>query len=275
MEKFEEIEQELNEVEGELEGLSQSFQGNRAKDLVRLVVPTGKLKGELTGLTRKQYRDMIGTEPSPRLLWKLEGQTTKKIPWDLALDVLASERGFNSDEDLRDAIIAAKEDKQEIDRLTSRSKALIADIQASVTEGLFDVRKFKLERQGVLPGIVIKSEKTEVNGAEVEAYRQHSYWTIEVDLDDDGVVDHKFEIRYAKEARELVDLAVKDIKKREQRKREELHPVKKTRKRTKKVLKKKTGVTDMGLGVAEVTVGKPIVISKGKPRIDSKRPRIK
>lgn len=231
MEKYEELENELYEVEGELEGLRQSFQENRAKDLVKLVVPTGKAKGELVGLTRKQYRDMIGVEPSPKLLAKLEGQTTKKIPWHLALDQLATERGYAGDEELREAIISAREDRQEIDRLSSRSAGLIADIQETVGKGLFQVKKFKMERQGVLPGIDIPTEKTEVNGAEVEAYRQHSYWTIEVDLDNDGVVDHKFEIRYAKEARKLVGLAVADIKKKEQAKREEFHPIKKKRKK--------------------------------------------
>lgn len=214
MPSIERQEQELFEIEAQIEGLRDSLESNKAKDLVKLIVPTGKMKGEITGLTRQQYRGMIGREPSPRLLAKLEGQTTEKIPWHLALDQLATERGYSSDEELKEAIQDARSDTEELEGLKRSRDALISDIKAKVQKGILDVDTIKVTRESDLPNGMLKGELTEVNGSEIGAYRQHSFWSIEVDLDNDGVIDHKFRIRYAKEARKLIAMAIKDIQRK-------------------------------------------------------------
>ena len=211
MPSIDELEQELGEAEASIEGLRASLEENRAKDLTKIIVPTGKMKGEITGLTPRQYEEFVGRRPSPTLLRKLEGQTTEKIPWNLVLDQLASERGYDSDEALKDAIEAAKEDTEELEGLKHSRDTLISDIKTKIQEGILGVDTFKVTRESDLPNGMLKGEVTEVNGSEIEAYRQHSYWTIEVDLDNDGVVDHKFKIRYAKEARKLIAMAIRDI----------------------------------------------------------------
>ena len=213
MASIEVLEQELEQTEGNIEGLQDTLGMNRAKDLLKIITPAGKMKGEITGLTPAQYREFVGKSPSPLLLRKVEGQTTKKIPWDLILDQLASERGYKSDEALKEAIEAAKDDTKELEELKRRRDGLIEDIRGKVKKTLVGIETLVLERQSeMFPKETLQEEVTQINGSEIKTYRQHPYWTIEVDLDKDGKVDHKFKLRYAKEARKLVQIAISDIR---------------------------------------------------------------
>jgi len=213
MASIQDLEQELEQTEAKMEGLTDSLATNKAKDLVKIITPTGAMKGHITGLTVAQYREFIGSSPSPKLLRKLEGQTTEKIPWHLIFDQLATERGFESDEALKEAIEAAKDDTRELEKLKHQRDVLIDDIRGKVKKELIEVETLVMERQSeMFPKETLREEVTEVDGSEITAYRQHPYWTIEVDLDKDGKVDHKFRIRYAKEARKLVQIAISDIR---------------------------------------------------------------
>lgn len=231
MASIDELEQELGETEASIEGLRASLEENRAKDLTKIITPTGKMAGDITGLTPRQYEEFVGRRPNPTLLRKLEGQTTEKIPWNLVLDQLASERGYDSDEALKDAIEAAKADTKELEDLKHNRDALIDTIKDKVQEGILDVDTIKVTRESDLPNGMLKGEVTEVDGSEIGAYRQHSFWTIEVDLDNDGVVDHKFRIRYAKEARKIIAMAVKDLA---EKKMAELEPRRRVKYRAKR-----------------------------------------
>ena len=245
MPSIDELERELGEAEASIEGLRASLEENRAKDLIKIITPTGKMAGDITGLTPRQYEEFVGRRPSPTLLRKLEGQTTEKIPWNLVLDHLASERGYSGDEELKDAIEAAKADTKELEGLKHSRDILISDIKDKIQEGILGVDTFKVTRESDIPNGMLKGEVTEVNGSEIGAYRQHSFWTVEVDLDNDGVIDHKFTIRYAKEARKLIAMAIKDIT---DKKMVELEPRRHMKYRVKRRPKvKKYRVTQAGI----------------------------
>jgi len=209
------LEKELDEAEANIEGLQESIRVNRASDLVKIITPTGKMKGDITGLTPHQYREFIGRSPDPKLLRKLEDQTTGKIPWNLILDQLAGERGFESDEELKDAIISVKDEQGQLEDMKHHRDVLIDDIKAKIKKELVEVRTIVMERQSeMFPRETYKEEVTAVNGSEITAHRQHPYWTIEVDLDNDGKIDHRFTIRYAKDARRLIQVAIGDIRRK-------------------------------------------------------------
>lgn len=205
MKSVEELEQELYESEAHTEALEQSLAGSKVADLTELVTKGGKMKGHLTGVTPRQYKKFLGREAPPDLLVKARDATTRKVQWDMVLDQLATERGYRSDEELRDAIERAHTDKQEIEQAKTGQRVLRNEIidKLRAEPGVETVKLDDVCPQ--FPDSVCTAEVTMVNGMQFRLRRQHSYWRI-----DTG--DKTFKIRYAKDARELARVATKQYK---------------------------------------------------------------
>ena len=206
MQSVEELEQELIESEAEFEAKSEAMAGSRVADLTELVTKGGKMRGHLTGLTPKQYRKYIGREAPPDLLVKAKDATTRKVQWDLVLDQLASERGYKSDEELRDAIEQAHDDKMALEKMKSGQRAIRQEIIEKL-KAEPEVKTIVLDDAcPQFPESTCAAEVTMVNGVEFRLRRQHSYWR----LDRNG--KPSIRIRYAKDARNLARIATKDYK---------------------------------------------------------------
>ena len=206
MRSVEELEQELTESEAHLEGLEQTLAGSRVADLTELVTKGGKMRGHLTGLTPRQYEKVIGKKAPPGLLVKARDATTRKVQWDMVLDQLTSERGYQSDEQLRDAIEKAHGDKQEIEKAKATQGALRNEIIDRM-KAEPEVETIKLDDKcPQFPDSTCTAEVTMVDGMRFQLRRQHSYWRLDTDK---GQV---IKIRYAKDARKLARVATKDYK---------------------------------------------------------------
>ena len=112
--------QELFEVEEQIEAEREAFNSNPASRLVGLVKRSGSFKGEIVDFTRSQYQSVIGKLPNPSIINK-----AGKVPWDLALDVIARELGFPDDEALQKSIEKAVGRKRRIEDLQQKRAELL------------------------------------------------------------------------------------------------------------------------------------------------------
>jgi len=116
-------EKEAYEAQEELEGTQATLESHPARDLTSLIKKTGKMKGELSNLTIAQYKKLTGKSTVPKSILTLDG---KHVKWEYALDSLATERGYESGEALREGILEAK-------ALMDADKALQAKIKERMT----------------------------------------------------------------------------------------------------------------------------------------------
>ncbi len=213
MEKIEALEREIFETEGKALGLQESLAESRVANLTGLITASGKLKGHLKGITPKQFRDIIGRDPLPSSIQTAKGETQAKIPYELVIDQLMSERGFNDIEKFKDAIEKAHSDKTDLERLWKDRDILINDITEELKSGALKSETIVVQRE--LP-IFTESKGpakvTKINGSSTTSRRQHSFWRVDVDLDGDGKVDKSFRVRYAVDANRVVGKAVKQAK---------------------------------------------------------------
>ena len=108
-------------IEAEIEGLEDTVQGSRARKLIKYVRRTGEYKGEIIDFTPAQYRDITGKDPRKAIIRQ------GKIPWEWALDGIATELGYRSDEALKNDIEKTLKLLHRIDEL-KRERGVAADI---------------------------------------------------------------------------------------------------------------------------------------------------
>jgi len=131
--QLQELGQMLEEQEAQLEALTETFESDRARPFIDIVAKTGEYKGEIAYLTVNQYRLLTGAKwvfqtmekmgkkvktkvlmggkmPNPSIMTP-DG---KKVRWEYAMDEVAQELGYESDEALKKAIEAALDMKQTI-----------------------------------------------------------------------------------------------------------------------------------------------------------------
>lgn len=206
MPTLDELEKQIFEKEAEAEGIQEALIGSRVSDLTELVVKGGKLKGHLKGLTPAQFKKVIGRAPRPGIITVAKGETQRKVPYEVSIDQLMSERGFKDIEVFKDAIEKANKDKAEIDDLWRDRDILINDLNDLMhrTPEL-QAKSFKITREcPVFEGTTCEATVTEMNGASVMERRQHTFWRVDIDLDKDGKPEHSFRVRYAHDAHKLV-----------------------------------------------------------------------
>lgn len=205
MRSVEELEQELYESEVSSEALADSVRESKVADLTDLVSKTGKMRGHLTGVTPRQYERIIGRKPPPGLLVKARDATTRKVQWDMVLDMLTSERGYSSDEQLRDAIEKAHDDKQVLEQAKGEQRVLRNEIIDKLRAEP-EVETIKLDDVcPQFPDSTCVAEVTMVDGMKFRLRRQHSYWRVDAG-------DKSFRIRYARDARKLATAVRRDFK---------------------------------------------------------------
>ncbi len=209
----EQLEREVFETESKALGLQESLAESRVADLTGLITASGKLKGHLKGITPKQFRDIIGRDPLPSSIQVAKDETQAKIPYELALDQVMSERGFNDVEDIKEAIEKAHSDKAALERLWKDRDILINDITAELKSGVLKAETIVVQRElPIFTETKGPAKVTKVNGSSTTSRRQHSFWRVDVDLDGDGKVDKSFRVRYAVDAKRIVGKAIKQAK---------------------------------------------------------------
>ena len=210
---IEQLEREVFETEAKALGLQESIAESRVSDLTGLVTATGKLKGHLKGITPKQFRDIIGKEPLQSTIRVSKDETQAKIPYELALDQIMSERGFDDVEDIKEAIEKAHRDKAELESLWRDRDIIINDITDALKRGKLKSETIVVQRElPIFTETKGPAKITKVDGSSTTSRRQHSFWRVDVDLDGDGKVDKSFRVRYAVDAKRIVGKAIKQAK---------------------------------------------------------------
>lgn len=102
----EELQLSIDEIKSEIEALDSYLATSRVRDLINIITKSGAYKGEIKNLSLKQFRDLLGYE-APKAV-----RTDHHVPWEYALDQLATERGYKSSDDLKEAIERAGADSQ-------------------------------------------------------------------------------------------------------------------------------------------------------------------
>lgn len=101
------------QIKAQIEGLKDTLDREPARKLVKYVKRTGAHKGELVDFTPSQYRNITGKAPKAVIVSK----RTRRVPWEYALDDIATELGYRSDEELQKAIEKSVRIQRQIDEL--------------------------------------------------------------------------------------------------------------------------------------------------------------
>lgn len=128
---------DLEGMRYELEGLKDWFHSEPASKLVNLIKKVGWYKGEVENLTISQYKTLTGKTPLANILTA----DKKHIRWEYALDEVATEMGYKSDEILRTAIQDAGKSLKRIKTLGDelarvRKQPELIIPEAGITEGV-------------------------------------------------------------------------------------------------------------------------------------------
>lgn len=112
--------QQLAELEAEIDAVKESIRADPAGRLVKYVKRSGQFKGELIDFTKAQYRELIGKPPLPAIV-----NEAGRVPWELAIDVIASELGFRDDEALKVAAERVVGRQRELEELQFQRQVLL------------------------------------------------------------------------------------------------------------------------------------------------------
>ncbi len=146
-------EMEVGEMEMELAGLKEWLATEPATGLVSLIKKTGWRRGEISNLTLDQYKKITGKETVPPSILTAD---KKHVQWEYALDSVATELGYRSGEELREAIERAGE-----------SLARIRLLEAEIP-GAREAIEFPIE--------VTPEAEVEVRRQLGELSKMHDYW---------------------------------------------------------------------------------------------------
>lgn len=128
-----ELEQKLDSLDQEIEATKDELKGEKARRLINLIKKSGWYKGEVTDLTKNQYRKLIGKWPGKTILNK-KGH----VPWEYCFDQL-TEYGYKSDQDLKEAIERAGETLAELSQMEKsreRLKGELEDLRENISPEL-------------------------------------------------------------------------------------------------------------------------------------------
>lgn len=189
------------EIQVELQALQEVQRQNKARKLIKYIKRTGKHKGELVDLTPRQYKEITGKAPRPSII----NSKTKKVPWHLALDIIASERGYRSDEELKYAIEEALENERRITQL----KKELSYARTKEAEGVKCDPTFRTKEACVKPvhGDWCKAKVKQCDGLEIVAVRHPSSWSIHMVRSGQSPsgANKAGEVRYAHGAKRVIN----------------------------------------------------------------------
>jgi len=121
--------EEVMGLQMELEGLQEWIASEPAAALRTLIKKTGWYKGEVKNLTLKGYKDLTGKDPLPNILTK----DKKHVRWEYALDDKATEMGYKSGDELKEAIEQAGRSFARIEQLKgeiARAEPIVREVRA-------------------------------------------------------------------------------------------------------------------------------------------------
>lgn len=190
------------QIDYQIKALVEDIQANPLRKYLPLVARSGNYRGEVKYLTKDQYRRYLKKEPQPAIVDK-DG----RIPWHYAIDQLASEAGYNSDEDLKEAIERLSGQYRELESLRQQKRGAREDIK-SVKGKVPEIQTTKLTNEE--PPVFKKNESTtgvavEVDGLEMKAVRNPSFFQVS----DNNPRTPDIRVRYSVDARKLMRTAAK------------------------------------------------------------------
>ena len=187
----------MKDIQAEIEGLQEELTREPASRLIKYLKRKGPYKGEFVDLTPAQYHELMSRRPKDAIINKKTG----RIPWEYALDEVATELGYPSDEALKNAVERSLKTRHKLDQLEAEVRSRKKPKGHKVEAGAM----VKIETT-CPPGIQIatrcKSKSRDVNGTEVTAVRQPAYWRVHVTKEDQELDETNMAgvVRYAAEA---------------------------------------------------------------------------
>lgn len=197
-----ELRQQHDETNIRIRELESEIENSPVRDLVRLVRKHGNYRGEVKDMTKREYREIFHSEPREVIVNK-----KSKIPWHLALDQITSERGYRTDEELKESIERLYGQMQELKALRAGKRGIKSDIVAASKTP----PKKEIIIVNANPPVFPKDETTraivtQVDGLTMEAARNPSFYQIK----DNKPETPDVRVRYSKDARRLMNLATAD-----------------------------------------------------------------
>lgn len=183
------------QIKAEIEELELSLKAEPARKFIKYIKRYGGHKGEIKDFTPRQYREITGKAPKQAII------RNGKITWDLALDQIASEFGYRSDQAFKNGIEKALKLERRIDSLKDDLKEAKEKEKAGVKCGTTIKAVSDCQRQ--IHGDWCKAKVITCNGMEAIAVRQPTSWTVHVVKAGSAPTDENKagEVRYATDAR--------------------------------------------------------------------------
>lgn len=206
--------EEYQQLHEQAKALEETVNASPVRDLVGLMKRGGKMKGELPGITPAQFRKLTGHAPAKGNVRKVQGGTTENVPWELALDGIATERGYKSGEALREAIYKTRDDMDKLEDLKQSQRVIGANLKQAGKETELQKLEAKVEKTTGKPPVFgkdeTKAEKVIIDGMTIVRTRQYPFWQVEVDTDGQPPPEQTLRVRYAADAKKLIRAATKD-----------------------------------------------------------------
>ena len=157
---------ELEDLDQQIIALRDSIKTDPAGVLVKFVKRSGNFKGELVDFTRKQYKQLAGRDPLPAIV------RNGRITWELAIDEIAQELGFPSDEALKIAAEKVVKNQRRLEQLELERSRLVQGHPACdrVVNALVPCDEF--------PDRDCRQKTMPCSSVEMVAVRHPSSWTI-------------------------------------------------------------------------------------------------
>jgi len=190
------------QIDNQISALAEDIQGNPLRKYLPLVTRAGNYRGEVKYLTKNQFRKYLKKEPNPAII-----DNKGRIPWNYALDQLASESGYKSDESFKEGIERLSEQYREMESLRQQKRGARQDIKA-IKGKVPQIQISKLNNQE--PPVFKKNEGTtgiavEVDGLEMKAVRNPSFYQVS----DNNPQTPDVRVRYSADARKLMGTAAR------------------------------------------------------------------
>jgi len=181
----------VSQLREEIAGINETLAEEPANKMVKYITRTGWHKGEVRYFTPRQYREITGRPPRQSIINK-----KGRVPWELALDSIATELGYRSDQELKNAIERCRKLRIKLDGLRH---------QLAVATEIICKRSLKARVSCVrrrIHGKLCKARVVQCDSAEITAVRQPSMWRIHVVRagQKPSIDNQAGEVRYAKQA---------------------------------------------------------------------------
>jgi len=123
MTEREAIEYELADLDLRIAGLKVYTESSRARKLIPIIKRSSYHKGEVYDLTPAQFKQLTGHSPKKAVLRK------GKVPWEYALDDIATELGYRSSDELKEAIEDVAEKRLQLEELKKEREYRLRELE--------------------------------------------------------------------------------------------------------------------------------------------------